>query len=145
MPMIHGTAVLRAEIRRLTLWFDEKLFREVVEPLMNERMRKRLVSREAPDTGVLRNAMRVANGHMDYIDYLLDHRRWLAGPGLSLADFTAAAHLSVIDYLGALDWRGHKQAKDWYAVMKSRPCFRPLLGERMDVIVPPAHYDKVDF
>ena len=58
-------------------------------------------------------------------------------PGLSLADFTAAAHLSVIDYLGALDWRGHKQTKDWYAVMKSRPCFRPLLGERMEVIVPP--------
>jgi glutathione S-transferase len=69
----------------------------------------------------------------------------LAGPGLSLADFTAAAHLSVIDYLGALDWRGHKQTKDWYAVMKSRPCFRPLLAERMEVIVPPGHYDKVDF
>jgi glutathione S-transferase len=51
----------------------------------------------------------------------------------------------VIDYLGALDWRGHKQTKDWYAVMKSRPGFRPLLGERMEVIVPPQHYDKVDF
>ena len=83
--------------------------------------------------------------HIFSLDYLLDHRRWMAGPGLSLADFTAAAHFSVIDYLGALDWRGHKQTKDWYAVMKSRPCFRPLLGERMEVIVPPAHYDKVDF
>jgi glutathione S-transferase len=30
-------------------------------------------------------------------------------------------------------------------VMKSRPGFRPLLGERMEVIVPPSHYDKVDF
>ena len=29
--------------------------------------------------------------------------------------------------------------------MKSRPCFRPLLAERMEVIVPPGHYDKVDF
>jgi glutathione S-transferase len=145
MPMIHGNAVMRAEIRRLAMWFDEKLYREVVEPLMNERMRKRLVSRESPDTRVLREAMRIANGHLDYVDYLLDHRRWLAGPGLSLADFTAAAHLSVIDYLGALDWRGHKPTKDWYSVMKSRPCFRPLLGERMEVIVPPAHYDKVDF
>jgi len=89
--------------------------------------------------------MRVANSHLDYVDYLLDHRRWLAGPGLSLADFTAAAHLSVIDYLGGLDWRGHQQSKDWYSVMKSRPCFRPLLGERMEVIVPPQHYDRVDF
>jgi glutathione S-transferase len=144
-PMIHGDAVLRAEIRRLVEWFDEKLYREVVEPLMAERMRKRLVSKESPDTRVLRDAMRVGNNHLDYLDYLLDHRRWLAGPSLSLADFTGAAHLSVIDYLGAVDWRGHKQTKDWYAVMKSRPAFRPLLGERMEVIVPPQHYDKVDF
>ena len=145
VPMIHGDAAQRAEIRRLTEWFDEKLFREVVEPLMVERMRKRLVSKESPDTRVLRDAMRVGNNHLDYLDYLLDHRRWLAGPALSLADFTAAAHLSVIDYLGAVDWRGHKQTKDWYSVMKSRPAFRPLLGERMEVIVPPQHYDKVDF
>jgi glutathione S-transferase len=145
VPMIHGDAAQRAEIRRLTEWFDEKLFREVVEPLMIERMRKRLVSKESPDTRVLREAMRVGNNHLDYLDYLLDHRRWLAGAALSLADFTAAAHLSVIDYLGAVDWRGHKQTKDWYSVMKSRPAFRPLLGERMEVIVPPQHYDKVDF
>ena len=145
MPMIHGNAALRAEIRRLSAWFDEKLFREAVQPLMSERRMKRLVTHESPDTRVLREIIRTAGEHLDYLDYLLDHRRWLAGPGLSLADFTAAAHLSVIDYLGALDWRSHKQTKDWYAVMKSRPSFRPLLGERMDVIIPPMHYDKVDF
>ena len=143
--LIIGDASMRAEIRRLVEWFDEKLFREVVEPLMVERMRKRLVNKESPDTRVLRDAMRVGNNHLDYLDYLLDHRRWMAGPAISLADFAAAAQLSVIDYLGALDWRGHKQTKDWYAVMKSRPSFRPLLAERMDVIVPPTHYDKVDF
>ncbi len=144
-PMIPGTAVNRAEVRRLVAWFDEKLYGEVVNPLLEERMRKRLVSRAAPDTRVLREAMKVANAHLDYMDYLLDHRRWLAGPVLSLADLAAAAHLSVADYLGGIDWRGHKQTTDWYAVMKSRPSFRPLLGERMEVIAPPAHYDKVDF
>src|SRR3546814_13030586 len=66
------------------------------------------------------------------------------GSVLSLADLTAAAHLSVADYLGGIDWRGHKQTTDWYAVMKSRPSFRPFLGERMEVIAPPAHYAKVD-
>ncbi len=144
-PMIPGTAVNRAEVRRLVAWFDERLFGDVVGPMMEERMRKRLVSRDAPDTKALRQAMTAANGHLDYMDYLLDHRRWLAGPVLSLADLTAAAHLSVADYLGGIDWRGHKQTVDWYAVMKSRPSFRPLLGERMEVIAPPAHYDKVDF
>ena len=144
-PMIPGTAVNRAEIRRLVAWFDEKLYRDVVAPLMEERMRKRLVSRDAPDTAQLRKAMTAANGHLDYLDYLLDHRRWLAGPVLTLADLAAAAQLSVADYLGGIDWRGHKQTVDWYAVMKSRPSFRPLLTERMDVIQPPSHYDKPDF
>jgi len=64
---------------------------------------------------------------------------------LTMADLAAAAHLSVADYLGGIDWRGHKQTVDWYAVMKSRPSFRPLLTERMEVIQPPAHYDKPDF
>ena len=144
-PMIPGTSINRAEIRRLVSWFDDKLFRDVVSPLMEERMRKRLVSRAPPETAVLRKAMTAANGHLDYIDDLLDHRRWLAGPTLTLADLAAAAHLSVADYLGGIDWRGHKQTLDWYSVMKSRPSFRPLLGERMEVIMPPAHYDKVDF
>lgn len=144
-PMIPGTAPNRAEVRRLTAWFDEGLHREVVKPLMDERMRKRIVTRDAPDTKALREAMTSANAHLDYLDYLLDHRRWLAGPALSLADLAAAAQLSVADYLGGIDWRGHKQTTDWYAVMKSRPSFRPLLGERMEVISPPAHYDKVDF
>lgn len=144
-PMIPGNSIARAEIRRLVQWFDGKLYNDVVAPLMEERMRKRLVSRDAPDTGVLRKAMTAANGHLDYIDYLLDHRRWLAGPALTLADLAAAAQLSVADYLGGLDWRGHKQTAGWYAGMKSRPSFRALLSERMEVIQPPAHYDKVDF
>ncbi|MFW2831543.1 glutathione S-transferase family protein [Sphingomonas sp. ID0503] len=145
VPMIGGTAPNRAEIRRLTMWFDEKLYGEVVRPLMYERMEKRLVHRASPDAGALRDAMRQANTHLDYLDYLLDHRRWMAGPLLSLADLTAAAHLSVADYLGGIDWRGHDQTRQWYAGLKSRPSFRPLLSERMEVIGPPSHYDKPDF
>ena len=144
-PMIPGTALDRAEIRRLIAWLDEQLYGDVVAPLIEERMRKRLVRRDAPDTKILREAMRACNAHLDYLDYLLDHRRWLAGPLLTLVDLAAAAHLSVADYLGGVDWRGHKQTVDWYGVMKSRPSFRPLLAERMEVIAPPAHYDKVDF
>ena len=93
MPMIHGNAVAPRRNPPADLLVRREAFREAVEPLMNERMRKRLVSKESPDTRVLRDAMRVASEHLDYVDYLLDHRRWLAGPGLSLADFTAAAHL----------------------------------------------------
>src|SRR5438093_6085903 len=97
MPMIHGNATMRAEIRRTTEWFDIKLYREAVEPLMNERMRKRLVSRESPDTRVLREAMRIASEHLDYLDYALEHPRPRAAPGNRVADVTPAGHTSVGD------------------------------------------------
>ncbi len=144
-PMIPGSAANRAEVRRLVAWFDHKFYSEVVGPLLHERMLKRIVHRASPDAKALREAMKIANAHLDYIDYLLDHRRWLGGPVLSLVDLAAAAHLSVADYLGGIDWRGHEQTKSWYAGLKSRPSFRPLLAERMEIIAPPEHYDKVDF
>jgi glutathione S-transferase len=144
-PMINGTAINRAEIRRLVAWFDEQFFADVVAPLMHERMKKRLIERVSPDARVLREAMKRALNHLDYTDYLLDHRNWLCGATMSLADLTAAAHISVADYLGGIDWRGHEQTRRWYSGLKSRPSFRPLLSERMEVIAPPQHYDKVDF
>lgn len=144
-PMIIGTASLRAEVRRLVCWFDEHFYLQVVGPLLHERMEKRLVKSGAPDAGVIRQAMKNANQMLDYVDWLIDHRNWLAGPSLSLADLAAAAHISVADYLGGIDWSSHESAKGWYSGLKSRPSFRPLLSERMDAIPPPAHYDKVDF
>ncbi|MDE2303069.1 MAG: glutathione S-transferase family protein [Sphingomonadales bacterium] len=143
-PMINGTAANRAEIRRLVALFDENFYDDVTAPLLSERMKKRLVLRQAPDSRVLRQALRLAHEHLEYIDYLIDHRPWLAGATMSLADLAAAAQLSVADYLGGIDWNGHEQARGWYTVFKSRPSFRPLLAERMDVIQPPGHYADVN-
>jgi len=143
-PMINGSATTRAEIRRLVALFDENFYADVTAPLMSERMKKRLVLRQPPDSRALREAMKLAHGHLDYMDWLIDNRPWLAGSTMSLADLAAAAQISVADYLGGIDWSGHEQTRGWYAVFKSRPSFRPLLTERMDVIKPPAHYALVD-
>ncbi|WP_394731164.1 glutathione S-transferase family protein [Altererythrobacter sp. GH1-8] len=143
-PMINGSSANRAEIRRLVALFDENFYADVTAPLLLERMKKRLFLREPPDSRMLREAMRLAHGHLDYMDYLIDTRPWLAGPTMSLADLAAAAQISVADYLGGIDWSGHEQSRGWYSVFKSRPSFRPLLTERMDVIRPPAHYAEID-
>lgn len=143
-PMINGTAANRAEIRRLTALFDENFYHDVTAPLLSERMKKRIVLKQPPDSRALREAMRMAHGHLDYMDWLIDTRPWLAGSTMSMADLAAAAQISVADYLGGIDWKGHEQTRGWYAVFKSRPSFRPLLSERMDVIKPPAHYALVD-
>ena len=143
-PMINGSALNRAEIRRLVALFEENLFGDVTMPLLHERMQKRLVLRQPPDSRIIREAMKLAHAHLDYLDWLLDHRAWLAGPQMSLADITAAAQLSVADYLGGIDWKGHDQTRHWYSVMKSHPSSRPLLSEKMEGLPPPPHYALVD-
>ncbi|MBA4048014.1 MAG: glutathione S-transferase [Sphingomonas sp.] len=143
--MINGTAANRAETRRLMSWFDHQFYQDVTAPLLHERMIKRIVHRAAPDAKVLRDAMKAAIGHLDYVDFLLDHRTWIGGATLGLADLAAAAQISVTDYLGGIDWKGHEQTARWYRGFKSRPSFRPLLNERMDGIAPPSYYNDVDF
>ena len=143
--MLNGTAANRAEIRRLVTWFDTQFYRDVTAPLLRERMEKRVVHRATPDAAQLREAMKSAIGHLDYLDYLLDHRTWMAGATISLADLAAAAQISIADYLGGIDWKGHKQTRDWYRGFKSRRSFRPLLAERMSGIEPPSYYENPDF
>ena len=143
-PLISGNAASRAEIRRLTALFDSVFYADVTAKLLREKMKKRLVTGEPPDAQVLRSAMRLAHEHLDYIDWLVDNRRWLAGARLSLADFAAAAQVSVADYLNGVDFTGHDGAQDWYRVMKSRPSFRPLLSLKMEGLPPPRHYADVN-
>jgi glutathione S-transferase len=82
---------------------------------------------------------------MEYLGYLAESRKWLGGTNLSLADFAAAAHLSALDFAGEVDWSVSAAAKDWYARIKSRPSFRPILADRMAGVTPPAHYADLDF
>ncbi len=144
-PLLGASPMERAEVRRLIAWFDQKFFAEVTTPLLAERMFKRLVLRQSPDATRVRDAGRQAEMHLDYLDYLLERRSWLAGPAFGLADIAAAAQLSVADYLGGLDWDGHEPARTWYSAIKSRPSFRPLLADRIPGLPPPNHYDKLDF
>lgn len=143
--LLPGTPFERAEARRLVAWFNQKFYAEVGVHLLGQRMLRRLVQRESPDSGVLRRAARAAEEHLDYLEWLVDSRGWLAGDRLGLADLAAAAQLSVADYLSGIDWQGHETARTWYAAIKSRPSMRPLLAERLSGLPPPAHYALLDF
>ena len=59
--------------------------------------------------------------HLKYTNWLAGTRHWLAGPRITYADLAAAAAISVLDYLGEIDWRDHGAAREWYTRLKSRP------------------------
>ena len=108
-------------------------------------MEKRLLGLGAPDLAAMRAGREALRAHLVYVEALLAGREWLAGRRLSLADFAAAAHLSVIDYFGDVPWRDFPAVKTWYMKLKSRPCFRPLLADRWPGLAPAQHYDDLDF
>jgi glutathione S-transferase len=139
----------RVEVRRLASWFNDKFHSEVSGPLVLERVFKRHMTKEQgggpPDTEALRAARHNIRYHLTYLGWLAQRRDWLAGESLSLADLAAAAHLSVVDYLGDVPWKESDAAKNWYARVKSRPSFRPLLTETLAGIPAAKTYADLDF
>lgn len=143
--LLLGSAKQRAEIRRLTDWFDNKFYNEVYKYIVFEKIYKRFRDGAAPDSRILKAGLNNLQYHLEYIDWLSERNNYLAGQEVSLADITAAAHLSVIDYLGDVPWEDHKSAKLWYSKMKSRPSFKELLKDTIKGIFPVKHYTNLDF
>jgi len=144
-PLMPRDAAQRTEARRIAQWFDRKFDYEVNALLLHEKMEKRLLGLGPPDPGALRAGREALRGHLAYVEGLLNDRKWLAGDRLSFGDIAAAAHLSVIDYMGEIPWDAFPASRTWYAKFKSRPCFRPLLGDRQPGLPPAAHYHDLDF
>ena len=143
--LIGREAIVRAETRRLIYWFDRKFNREVTKNLVDEKVMKRLMGIGEPAANNIRAGYANIHQHLNYIGYLIERRSWLAGNEMTLADLTAAAHLSCVDYLGDVPWEKHISAKNWYARVKSRPSFRPLLEDNIPGTTPAKHYADLDF
>ena len=135
----------RYEVRRLVAWFDDKFHHEVTSKLLYERVNKKVMGQGYPDSKNVKAGARAIKYHLDYMTWLLEHRRWLAGDVMTLADFAAASHLSALDYISDVDWNRSEVVKDWYAKIKSRPAFRSILADQIPGFLPPQHYADLDF
>ncbi|MFD2233227.1 glutathione S-transferase family protein [Phaeospirillum tilakii] len=136
----------RAEARRLVGWFNYKFHVEVTDQLLGQKVFRRLgCHRAEPDSRRMRAAFAAIHDHLDYIGWLTERRAWLAGPTFSLADIAAGVQISCLDFIGDVPWDDHPAAKDWYARIKSRPSFRPLLADHLPGLPAPRHYADLDF
>ncbi len=144
--LLPGDAMSRAETRRLIDWFHHKFNEEVSTYLLEQKVFSRFRPKAGPpDTEAIRAGQDNLRYHLSYIEYLAETRSWLAGEMISFADLAAAAHLSALDYLGAVPWENYEAVKNWYALLKSRPSFRPLLTDRLPGFTPSVSYADPDF
>ena len=145
VDLLGHDPVQRAETRRLVSWFDVKFNREVTDNLVGEKLMKRFLKLGEPHGPSIRAGHANIHYHLDYIGFLTEKRKWLAGNNYSLADVAAAAHLSAIVYIGDVPWEEHHAAREWYGKVKSRGSFQPLLDDRIPGFTPADHYENVDF
>ena len=135
--------------RNIAEWFDVKFYNEVTKYLLEEKIIKHLTissSSLPPNSSAIRAAKKNIFSHLDYINHLLKNTGgYLSGNSVGLADFAAAAQLSVLDYMGDIPWEYSPATKSWYALMKSRPSFRPILDDEVPGIYRSAQYQDPDF
>lgn len=144
-PLMPTSPDGRYEVRRLVNWFDDKFHNEVTANLVYERVNKKVSGQGYPDSAKIKAGAKAIKYHLDYMGWLLDMRRWLAGDAMTLADFAAAAHLSSLDYISDVDWDRNANVREWYSKIKSRPAFRSILADHVPGFPPPPHYADLDF
>ncbi len=144
-PLMPKSPEGRYEVRRLVAWFDDKFHHEVTAKLLYERVNKKMTKSGYPDSGNVKAGSKAIKYHLDYMAWLLDQRRWLAGDVMTLADFAAASHFSSLDYISDVDWNRQENVREWYSKIKSRPAFRNILADQVPGFPPPAHYADLDF
>ncbi len=143
---LGDSSAKKAEARRIQNWFDEKFYHEVSKYILNERYFNRyLPDKKAPNSEILRVVRKNLNVHLNYIQYLLETRKYLACDQISVADYAAASHLSVLDYFGDINWQYHGVVKDWYSLIKSHKAFNQILKDRLPGVNPPQWYSQLDF
>jgi len=143
--LIFGNTKERSEIRRLVDWFDNKFDREVYQYIAGEKIYKRFALKISPESKRIKAGINNLHFHLEYIDWLVERNNYLAGANFSLADISAAAQLSVIDYLGDVPWKKYNNARLWYSKIKSRPSFKEILSDRIKGIYPAKNYADLDF
>lgn len=135
----------KAETRRIVSLFNNMFFADVTKNIIFEKIIKRYLGNASPDSLAIRRGNSAMPMYFEYISWLSDRRNWLAGDEFSFADIVAAAHISSLDYIGSIEWSRFPLVKDWYVRIKSRPSFREILQDRISNVVPPAHYQDLDF
>jgi glutathione S-transferase len=136
----------KAEARRIQMWFDEKFYNEVSKHILKERYFNRLSSSQLPpNPDNFRLAKYNLNIHFNYLEFLLENRKYLAGDHLSIADFAAAGHISALDYFGDINWYNRDSIKEWYSIVKSQRGFFEIIKDRISGVNPSQHYIKLDF
>ena len=146
--LLPASAAERAEALRLFDWAMNNFHEEATKRIVFEKASQTQtgsLDRRPPNMETVRLGRVTLKEALPALGTLAETRGFLAGRDVSLADLAIAAHLSALDYFGEVPWAEQLALTEWYARMKSRPSFRPLLSDRVPGQPPVSHYAELDF
>lgn len=133
------------EIQRLHMWFDKKFYQDVSRYIIEETFLNTLNGINNTNMDKLNVALKNLELHIKYIEYLLSKHRWIASEIFTIADIAAATQLSIVDYLGYIDWNRYIKMREWYRIIKSKKGFRNILFDKIPGYKPSKFYSELDF
>ncbi|WP_395877627.1 glutathione S-transferase family protein [Ehrlichia muris] len=145
VSLLGNSLHVRSIVRKLIYWIDYKFYHEITRYIINEKISKYYIKNASPDSRFIQAARQNLLPHIRYIERLLNTNSWVACNEFTLADITLAAHISVLDYMNIFPWHSTAILKEWYSIIKSKPSFSDILNDKVTGIIPPVHYNKLDF
>ena len=113
----------RVEIMRWQSWQLAHWGKEACQPLIFERLVKKVMNMGGPDAAVVAKGTECFNREARVLDDHLAKRPYLVGTGLTLADFSVAAPL-VYAKEAELPVAPYRHLRDWFARISALPAWR---------------------
>ena len=135
----------KPEIRRLIYWFENVFIKDVISPILFEKIYKPIEVNLNPDNDKIRISLENFRFHLKYFNILIRDYDYLTGDDISYADIYFASCLSVLDYIGYLNFSNYEKIRDLYFKLKSRPTFKNILKDRVVGLDPSKSYSIIDY
>jgi glutathione S-transferase len=113
----------QADIARWQSWQLAHFSKEACEPLIFQRLVKKLMNLGAPDEAVVAKGLECFDKEAAVLDAHLAKQPYLVGKELTLADFSVAAPLFYAEQAG-IPLAPYAKIRDWFARVSSLPCWR---------------------
>jgi glutathione S-transferase len=128
-PLWPNDARTRADIMRWQSWQLAHWSKEACEPLIFQRLVKKILNLGAPDDAILAKGTEAFNREARLLDAHLSKHSYLVGNGLTLADCAVAAPLFYTKE-AELPVAPYARLRDWFARISALPAWRDTAPAR---------------
>ena len=127
-----NNARARADIMRWQSWQLQHWSKEACEPLVFQRLVKKLLNLGPPDAAVVEKGAECLHREARVLDAHLAKQPYLTGTELTLADISVAASIAYSKE-AAMPLEPYRHIQDWFARVSALPAWRQTAPEPLPV------------